>query len=532
MTSELDSTGEQPTSITMPHLQRRAHQTQLIVHGKPYFIFGGELGNSSASNMAYLEPAWPKLKAMQLNTLLAPVYWELLEPTEGTFAFTLVEQLIQRARQEEIKLVLLWFGSWKNSMSTYVPTWVKRDQTRFPRAQDANGISQEILTPFVAGNLAADSRAFAALMKFLCEFDSKEQTVIMVQVENEIGMLPSARDHHPAANAAYHDPVPPALMHYLQKQRASLVPEVTTAWASNDFRTEGTWEQIFGAGLATHERFMAWHFARYADAVAAAGKAVYPLPMFVNAALNRPNVLPGDYPSGGPLPHLLDIWKAAAPNLDLLVPDFYNPDFAQWNDRYTQQGDPLLIPEIRFDETVGAKALFAFGNYNCLGFSPFAIESTTAPLDETLTQSYRLLAQVTPLLANHPAPIERVGMWVTKAAPEQLVTLGDYQFTVRHDLTLGWSPAAADAEWCHGGGILFQTGKEEYLLVGTGLVITVKPANGQGHAGIDTLYEGEFVDGQWQPGRALNGDQTHQGRHIRIPHGTWGIQKLTLYRYA
>jgi len=58
---------------------------------------------------------------------------------------------------------------------------------------------------------------------------------------------------------------------------------------------------------------MAWHYARYADALAVAGKAAYSPPMYVNAALNRMGKAPGEYPSGGPLPHLLDVWKAGAP---------------------------------------------------------------------------------------------------------------------------------------------------------------------------------------------------------------------------
>lgn len=515
----------------IPQLKQVGNETQILVDGKPFFMLGGELGNSSASDIKYMENVWPKLKAMNLNTLLVPVYWELIEPTEGEFNFNLLKSLIKRARKEDIKLTLLWFASWKNSMSTYAPSWVKRDQKRFPRAVSSEGINQEILSPLSKNNLNADKNAFVAMMTFLKEFDGSQHTVILLQVENEIGMLPSARDYHPAANKAYNESVPPQLISYMQANKSILVKELKEAWSSSNFRIKGSWSDIFGDNLATEEIFIAWNFARYTDEIAKAGKTIHPIPMVVNAALNRPNVKPGKYPSGGPLPHLMDIWKAGAPSIDLLVPDFYNPRFKHWNDLYTQQGDALLIPEIRFDNSVGAKSLFAFGAYNCLGFSPFSIESTEAPKEETLAKSYALLEQAMPLLAKYPAGISRKGIWLTKENPEQSITLGKYEFTIKHDLTLGWSSHAKDDIWPHSGGIIFQTGEEDFILLGTGMVITVKPSSGKGHAGIDQYYEGEFIKGKWVQGRSLNGDQSHQGRHLRIEDRNWKIQKIRLYQY-
>ncbi len=514
-----------------PQLGHQNGETQLLIGGKPYYMLGGELGNSSASSMDYMDDIWPKLKKMHINTLLVPVYWELIEPKEGEFNFTLLEKLIKRARKEDLKLTLLWFASWKNSMSTYVPSWVKRNQNRFPRAVSADGASQEILSPFSKNNLHADKKAFVAMMAFLKKFDASKQTVIMIQVENEIGMLPSARDYTTEATNAYAQPVPKALINYMQKNKGDLTVELIKAWETNDFKMEGSWAEVFGANLASDELFIAWYFARYTNEIASAGKAVYPLPMIVNAALNRPNVDPGKYPSGGPLPHLMDVWKAGAPSIDLLVPDFYNPRFKHWNDLYTQQGDALLIPEIRFDSSVGAKALFAFGEYNCLGFSPFSIESTNEPSNESLTHSYNLLKNVFPLLSTHSSPNTKRGVWLTKDKPSQTIVLGDYELTIKHDLTLGWSPKSKDKEWSHSGGILIHNGENDYTLIGTGLVITVKPASHQGLAGIDQYHEGNFIKGKWVNGRSLNGDQSHQGRHLRIPHEDWQIQKIRLYQY-
>jgi len=515
----------------LPELVVTDTQTQLLVEGKPYLILGGELGNSSASSMAYMEPIWPKLKAMNVNTLLAPVYWENIEPVEGQFDFLLVKKLVERARAEKIKVVLLWFGSWKNSMSSYVPSWVKGNTTRFERSISHEGKPQEILAALSTHNAMADANAFENLMAFLKKIDGKHRTVIMVQVENEIGMLPSARDHSAAATEAYHQPVPTALMDYLLKHKSTLTPSLLAAWKSSNYAEAGRWEEVFGVGIATEEIFTAWHFARYTNVVATAGKKRYPLPMFVNAALNRPNVLPGDYPSGGPLPHLMDVWKAGAPAIDLLVPDFYNPRFQYWNDLYTQQGDALLIPEIRFTPEVGAKALFAFGHYNTLGFSPFSIESTATAKAENLTHSYNIIHQLQPLITQHQGSDAIAGVWLTKEQPETTRDFGDYRFTIKHDLTLGWNAASKAPAWDHSGAIIIQTGEHDFYVGGSGVVITFSHPTKQQRVGIETLYEGVFIGREWQAGRRLNGDQSHQGRHLRLPYQYWGLQQLRLYSY-
>jgi beta-galactosidase GanA len=297
----------------IPSLRRQGDATQLIVDGKPFLVLAGELGNSSASSVEYMRPNWPKLAAMNLNTVLMPVYWELVEPSEGKFDFTMVDALIQDARKSKLRIVPLWFASWKNSMSCYAPAWVKTNQRRFPRAQDKNGNGMEILSPFSKENVDTDARAFAAFMRHIREIDQNDHTVIMVQVENEIGMIPDSRDRSAIANSLFNQAVPVALMDYLQAHKEQLIPEFRTVWATNGYRTRGTWEEIFGKGPATDEIFMAWHFALYSERVTEAGKAEYPLPMFVNAALIRPGHMPGQYPSAGPLPHLIDVWRAGGP---------------------------------------------------------------------------------------------------------------------------------------------------------------------------------------------------------------------------
>jgi beta-galactosidase GanA len=301
------------SSAPPPHLERRGAATQLIVDGSPFLALAGELHNNSATSLEYMKPIWPKLAPMHLNTVLAPVSWALLELTEGKFDFTLVDGLIRDARAQNLRLVLLWFGSWKNTWSSYAPDWVKRDFERFPRLQLQSGLGTERLTPLSEANCKADARAFARLMRRIREVDGDSHTVIMIQVENEVGGIPDARDHSPEANAAYDQAVPAELTDYLQKPLDTLDPDLREKWRKSAYRTSGTWEAVFGSGLETEDLFMAWHYARYMGKVAAAGKAEYAIPMFANAALIRPNYAPGQYNSGGPLPHSIDIWRAGAP---------------------------------------------------------------------------------------------------------------------------------------------------------------------------------------------------------------------------
>src|SRR4030042_82947 len=154
-------------------------------------------------------------------------------------------------------------------------------------------------------------------------------------------MIPEARDYYDVANVLFNKPVPKELMDYLVQHKDTLIPEFCKVWAEAGFKKSGTWEEVFGKGLGTDEIFMAWHYARYTNRVVEAGKAEYPLAMFVNAALIRPNYQPGQYPSAGPLPHIMDIWRAGGPMIDFFSPDIYFPDFAEWCQKYHRSGNPF-----------------------------------------------------------------------------------------------------------------------------------------------------------------------------------------------
>ncbi|QLC65791.1 DUF5597 domain-containing protein [Flavobacterium sp. LPB0248] len=515
----------------IPHLQKKGNKTQLIVNEKSFLIRGGELGNSSATSMESMETIWPKLVDMNLNIVLTPVYWELIEPEEGKFDFQLVDDLILRARKENLKLVFLWFGSWKNSMSSHAPAWIKLNQKKYPRVKDDSNKSHEILTPFSENNLQADLNAFKKLMAHVKDFDQKEQTVIMIQVENEIGMLPTARDYHPLANEAFKKEVPKELLQYLQKNKEKLVPEFSEIWKKNGYKTKGNWEEVFGKGLHTDEIFMAWYFSKFTNIIAKAGKDIYPIPMFVNAALNAPEKKPGQYPSAGPLPHIMDVWKAAGNAIDFLAPDFYNPSFKQWNDLFTRQGDPLFIPEHRFDETAPFKGLYAIGHYEAIGFSPFSIESVADAKKEPLGKIYDLVQQLTPTIEANKGQGKIDGVLLDKENNTQIIKMGDYEFTFKHDYTLNWSDGAKAETWPMSSAIIIEIAKDEFYISGSGIVVTFKPLKGNVNAGILKTDQGKFENEKWKTIRHFNGDQTHQGRHLRISVGDYEIQKIKLYTY-
>ena len=523
-------------AATMPQLRKQGSATQLIVDDKPFLLLGGELHNSSASNLEYLAQLWPTLKAAELNTVLAPVEWDQIEPVEGRFDFSVLDGMLKQARAHDTRLVLLWFGAWKNSMSTYVPAWVKRDSERFPRSRTRAGVPQEILTPFSAATLAADTAALRAMLAHLKQVDT-QRTVLMIQVENEIGMLPEVRDYSAAANAAWRAPVPAALTAYLAAHKDTLQPGVKALWTSRGGRTAGTWAEVFGDTVETEEIFQAWHYATFVEALTAAGKAVYPLPMYVNVALNRPGKRPGEYPSAGPLPHLFDIWKPGAPSVDVLAIDTYFPNFIHWAKQFKRPDNPLFVPEANHAERpdAGADAFYAIGEHDAFGFSPFAIDDIKDG-KSSLPQAYRVLKQLSPVINQHQgsgklrgfkAPLSYEG--VVDTAPQK-VAMGAYSLTVSFNAP--WEKLEP-SEVQNRGGLVIQTGDDEFLVAGKGLTIVFGSTQADDGLmiGIEKAVEGTYQNGRWLEGRWMNGDETHQGRHIGLRGDAFTIQRVKLYRY-
>jgi hypothetical protein len=505
-----------------PHLEKRGAATQLIVDGKPFLMLAGELSNSASSSLEHMKPVWPKLAAMGLNTVLTPVSWELIEPAEGSYDFALVDGLLAQARQEHLHVVFLWLASWKNGMSSYPPVWVKRDTRRFPRVVE-NGNEVEILSPAAAATQEADARAFAALMKHLKEVDGREHTVLAMQVENEVGVLGDSRDRSEAANRAFAAPVPAALTAYLKAHRDALDPEMRELWDAGGDKTDGAWAEVFGDTARADEIFMAWQYARFVHAVAARGKAAYTIPMYVNTWLAGEDAPPGDYPSGGPQPRVLDVWKAAGSALDIYSPDLYASDFAGWSRRYRRDGNPLFIPETNSGAVGAANVFYAVGEQNAICFSPFAIERQYGDKGE-LSESYRAIARLAPIiLPKQQTAGATHGFVLDKNHPSVDFTMSGYTVHVTLDEIFGHR---ADS----GYGLLLANGPDEFLGAGKGFRVSFTPRSGL-KAGIAAVDEGEFVDGKWIPGQRLNGDENDQGKGWRFSPWQVSTEKVTLYRF-
>lgn len=506
-----------------PRLEKRGQTTQLIVDGKPFLMFAAELHNSSSSSLDYMAPIWPKLAAVPLNTVLTPLSWEFVEPHEGKYDFTLVDGLLKQAREQKLKIVFLWLAAWKNGMSSYPPVWVKNDVRRFPRAVE-NGNEVEILSTLSKTTQEADARAFSALMRHIKEVDANERTVLMMQVENEVGVLGDTRDHSAAANKAFEGSVPAELTRYLAAHKDELYPELRDLWVENGSKTAGTWEQVFGASPRADEIFMAWNYARYVHAVTAAGKAAYDIPMYVNTWLAGVDTVPGNYPSGGPQPRVVDIWKAAGKAIDIYTPDIYQANFAEWCARYGRAGNPLFIPETNGGAVGAANAFHAFGEGRAMGISPFAIDSWNDKENE-LGASYKVLSAMAPSIAEHQAAGDIHGFTLDKAHPAVTFVINGYQAEVSLDEIFGYHSEKAF-------GLLMGDGPDKFLGAGRGFRVRfLSRTNGSKQVGIGFIEEGAFESNEWKAGRRLNGDENDQGRYWRFDPRVTKTEKVSLYRF-
>jgi beta-galactosidase GanA len=507
-----------------PHLEKRGAATQLIVDGKPFLMLSGELHNSSSSSLEYMKPIWPKLADMGLNTVVTPLSWELVEPKEGSYDFALVDGLIDQARAAHERIVFLWLASWKNGLSSYAPVWVKADTHRFTR-EVVRGREAEILSPMCAATEEADGRAFAALMRHIKQVDGGQHTVLMMQVENEVGVLGDSRDRSEAADKAFASPVPARLTAYLAAHRDELYPELHDLWVANGARTAGAWAEVFGDTERADEIFMAWHYARFIQAVAARGKAEYDIPMYVNTWLGGENTPPGEYPSGGPQPRVIDVWKAArgdAAGLDFYSPDLYATNFEQWCRRYHRNGNPLYMPETRGGAPGAANVFYALGEEAGFGFSPFAIESE-ADAKDPLGASYKAIAAIAPQLLAQQSAGDVHGFVLDAEHRAADFTMNGYTLHVSVDNV--WNRSAES-----GFGLIMADGKDAFVGVGKGFRVTIMP-RGSFHAGIAAVEQGEFQDGNWVPGRHLNGDEDEQGVAWRFDSTAVSTEKVSLYRF-
>jgi beta-galactosidase GanA len=573
-----------PADTGVPHLEKRGVATQLIVDGKPFLVLGAEPPTSGASNLEYLRYTLQVMATTHQNTAAIAVAWAWIEPEKGKYDFRIVDAAIEDARKIGERIVLVWFGSWKNGQSNCAPGWVKADQDRFPRAQVKGGQTVEALSPLNENNWEADARVFAVLMRHIREVD-RTHRVIMVQVENEIGIFGDSRDRSPLADKAFAGAIPAELMDYLQKHKEGLHPELRKVWEAAGFKTNGTWQEVFGKGPEADEIFMAWNYARYVNHVADAGKKEYPIPMFANTWGSQGW---GKGPHGEPMDHVHDIWKAGAPMVDTFAPDAYMGmqgvanHIVDLTTRYTNSGIPFFTVEAMDGEIGAAHAFYAIGQQRAIGFSgmgndgllqwftqtglnlpavvsPPGMDSparlvgfggpgTTAPLPpippeyeaKALSQAFLTLSQIAPQILEHQSKGTIAGVVLDKEKTEEQVKLGNYILNV--GLPRRGGRGQDPVPDVIGYGLFMATGPDEYLLAGNNVLITFTPNTpGPPIAGLVTQEAGRFDNnGKWVATHFLIGDDSmitntppvnQSGSGVRLAFGERAIQRVTLYRY-
>lgn len=499
----------------LPQIVSHNGKHELLVDGAPFLMLGGQANNSSNYPSA-LPSVWQTIKTVHANTLEMPVAWEQIEPIEGKFDFSWVDTLISQARQNGVRLDLLWFGTWKNTGPAYEPEWVKSDTKRFARMTTKDGKTHYVPTPLSRNTLEADKRAFVALMSHIREVDP-DHTVILIQVENEVGTYNSPRDFSPEANRLFAGPIPSELAHKIGRS--------------------GTWTEVFGKGA--DRAFTAWYIARYIDEIAAAGQSVLNLPMYVNAALGDPFTDTGQG-NGGPDWPVIDIWKAAAPHIAVEAPDAYTRDEKQYSailDHFARSNNPLFVPETGNDLAFARFFWLALGK-GAIGWSPFGMDTTyfnfplgAKDLDpKTLDAFSSKFALITPIARDwarlafeHPT----VGFAKPDDGSDQSSVMGRWKITARYGL---W--AFGDPSWPFmkfppnpikeepvGGAAVIELGPDEFLVAGSNVRLNFDLTNARSNENSQYLdvEEGTYQNGQWVMSRRWNGDQTDYGLNLAEP---------------
>ena len=493
--------------VEAPRIEQKEGRYALLVEGRPFLILGGQIHNSSAWP-SELPQVWESMETLHANTLEAPVYWEQFERRPGTFDYTNVDQIVSGARAHHLYVVLAWFGTWKNGNMHYAPAWVKGDPARFPRVVRPDGQPIDVLSPLSQATLQADKAAFVALMRHLKEIDGGQHTVLMVQVENESGNIGSVRDNSPQANNLFNGPVPPGLLAITHKQ-------------------PGTWSQVFGA--EADETFQMYYQAKYVNEIAAAGKAEFKIPLYINVWIDYPaNQLPQrqmdlpgiGYPSGGPVQKFVGVWRALAPAIDLIGPDMYSDDSAFYLETlraYQRPDNPLFIPETGRDDSFAKFFFYALGD-GAIGFSPFGVDRTGWNIlgDQPFKMHANNFALAGPM-SREIAQLEFDGKLQTAVeepgVPAKEIDFGDWQATVAFGFPQPDGRRAPGTKDAHASALIARLGPNEFLVTGVDASVNFHLPGKLPwiRSELVTAEQGVYENGVWKPLRLWNGDETDRG---------------------
>jgi len=497
-----------------PLLRKHGTATQLIVDGKPFLMLCGETNNSTGSHAKHLEETLKALRTNNFNSALVTVSWEIVEPKEGEFDFSSVDELLRIARQNDLKIGVLWFASWKNGFSPYAPEWVLSDINRFKRVKSKEGYNTRTLSPLCMATRDADTKAYLELMKHLAKVDSKHNTVIAVQIENEVGVLRQTRDFSDEANKLFMSQVPQELMNYLVANKSKLETELKTSWEANGSKTTGTWAEVFGENDDTDMFFMAWQYSLFLDHIAKQGKEIYNIPMFVNCWMPYPRPKPGkpggDYPSGGPMLSALDIWKAGSPNVDILTPDIYGSDFKTQAANFHREDNPLFIPETR---AVEGAATYVFAEHDAICFSPFGVDRSSNAME----REYKFLRHIMPLIVKYQGTGFMRGIY--KGRDEEDATGCEFELNkdVKVKITYQSNIRRPQAETTSDNrqqqtptssyGIFIKTGENEFIVAGMNLSVSCESLNPSRTLWLKNAWEVTIENGEFAYQGLHNGDE-------------------------
>jgi len=486
----------------IPQLVKKGDKYAFLVDGKPFLMLGGQVDNRVfvPDEMAKVLPGF---KSYNGNTVEFPVTWKLIEPKEGEFNFGAVDKIVRDIRAHSLRAIVLWFGTWKGDETQFLPDWITSNPARFPKALDGDGKVSNSLSPHGAATLEADRKAFAALMKHLREIDENDRTVILVQVENEPGIVGPARDHSPGANKLFNGRVPAEFVTALKKK-------------------PGTWAQVFGGQFA-EEAFTTYHMAKYINSVTQAGKAAYPLPMYVNVWMGGVGTndrfydfdRPGDsYPSGGGQSHTLDLWKAAAPAVDLIAPDIYHRSAVIYRlilSRYARRDNPLLIVETGRGMEFARYCFMAIGEYSALGFAQFGVgiemaaDGEFGPRFADMAANFRLLGNAAPVITDLQGTKKLQSAIEEENIPGRMLSFDRYDVLVMFPPALARQPSWVEPKGPpnipSGRSLLAQVQPDEFLIMGFDSTIDFRPSVVSGHkeARFVEVEEGLYKDGVWTP---------------------------------